>query len=358
MSCQVLPGSRSFAALKKGGVVPIRILRSDILAFSLALFGSLAIHLACANNSVSSTAKSPPGPSSEVISDKPEMTTEFNPERAFAHVKAQVEIGPRPAGSTGSEKARDYIVRELKSYGLKVTLEEFTPQTPHGKVKMKNIIAELPGESEATIIIASHYDTKYYKDFAFVGANDGGSSTGVLLEIARVMSAAKQKRRFTYQFVFFDGEEAFCEEWSECLDGNDNTYGSRHMVEQLRREKKLDRIKAMILLDMVGDKDLTLPRESASSAWLVQAIWSTAHELGYAKQFLNRSVSITDDHIPFLQAGIPAVDIIDFEYGEGPFDNRYWHTKDDTLDKISPKSLKIVGDVVLLSLPKIEAQIR
>lgn len=283
-------------------------------------------------------------------------TTSFDAERAFNHVKAQVAFGPRPAGSAAIEKTREYLVKELKGYGLNTTLDEFTDTTPHGKVKFKNVIAELPGESPNTIIISSHYDTKEFKEFKFVGANDGGSSTGILLEVARVMAADKQKRKFTYQFVFFDGEEAFCHEWSECLNGKDNTYGSRHYVEKLKKEKQTDRIKAMILLDMVGDKDLVVPREDNSSGWLVNAIWSTAREIGHSKHFPNQSQTMTDDHIAFLESGIPAVDLIDFDYGDA--NSTYWHTAADTLDKINPQSLKIVGDVVLLSLPKVEAQIR
>jgi len=348
---------------KEGTDLPIRhppsAIRHQAFILTLLLLAA-ALNLACANNSSSSASKAEGTPSATATAspDKPK-TTEFDAERAFAHVKAQVGFGPHPAGSPAIEKTRDYLVRELKSYGLKTTLDEFTPNTPRGKVKMKNVIAELPGETPDLIIISSHYDTKPYKEFTFVGANDGGSSTGALLEIARVMAGEKQKRRFTYQFVFFDGEEAFCAEWGECLNGQDHTYGSRHMVERLREEKQLSRVKAMILLDMIGDKDLTIPREQTSSGWLVQAIWGTAEELGYVKQFPRRPFTIgDDDHLPFLQAGIPAVDIIDFEYGEGPEDNRYWHTKDDTLDKLSPQSLKIVGDVLLLSLPKIEAQIR
>lgn len=268
-----------------------------------------------------------------------------------------VDHGPRPAGSAAIAKTRDYIVRELKSYGLKVTLDEFTPTTPIGKVGMKNVIAELPGKAPEVIILASHYDTKPFKNFSFVGANDGGSSTGALLEIARVLST-QGARPWTYQFVFFDGEEAFCEEWSECLDGKDNTYGSRHFVEQLRSARRVESVKAMILLDMIGDKDLTIPREQTSSGWLVDIIWGTAAENGHMKEFPSRTFSIgDDDHMPFLRAGISAVDIIDFEYGQGREDNRYWHTAEDTLDKISARSLKVVGDTLLLSLPKIEARI-
>lgn len=332
----------------------------------IAILLITASALACQNdaNATNSVAASSPTPVTDSIAtpDKVAKTTAFDAERAFNHVKTQVAFGPRPAGSAAIEKTRDYLVKELKSCGLNPVLDEFTETTPRGKVKFKNVIAELPGQSPNIIIIGSHYDTKEFKEFRFVGANDGGSSTGILLEIARVMAAENQngqKRKFTYQFVFFDGEEAFCQEWSECLDGNDHTYGSRHYAEKLKKEKKTDSTKAMILLDMVGDKDLTIPREESSSAWLVNAIWGTAQEIGYKKQFPSRTFMVgDDDHMPFLRTGIPAVDVIDFEYGDGEEDNRYWHTAEDTLDKISSQSLKIVGDVILLSLPRIEAQIR
>jgi hypothetical protein len=336
---------------------PHSVIRNSALSFAIAFT------FACANGSSPSKPTVENTPAQKAESDKAKMTTAFDGERAFNHVKTQVEFGPRPAGSAAIEKAREHIVRELNSYGLKTTLEEFTETTPRGKVKFKNIIAELPGERPDVIILASHYDTKPFKEFTFVGANDGGSSTGALLEIARVMASESQsggqKRKFTYWFVFFDGEEAFCREWSECLDGKDNTYGSRRMVNRLKKERQLDRVKAMILLDMIGDKDLTIPREESSSQWLVEAIWGTAQQLGHKKEFPSRPFSVgDDDHMPFLRAGVPAVDIIDFEYGSAPQENDYWHTEEDTLDKISARSLKIIGDVALLSLPKIEARIR
>lgn len=323
---------------------------------SSLLFVICVLSLACANSDVAS--KSAPAPTTSIAneSEQAKKTTDFNGERAFNHVKTQVEFGPRPAGSAALEKTREYLVKELKSYGLKVWLDEFTPTTPQGKVKMKNIIAELPGESPNFIAIASHYDTKPYKEFTFVGANDGGSSTGALLEIARVLAADTTKRKFTYQFVFFDGEEAFCAEWSDCLNGKDHTYGSSHMVERLRAAKQLEQIKALVLLDMIGDKDLRIPREQNSSSWLTKAIWETAQEAGYGKYFPSRETYTEDDHSRFLEAGVSAVDLIDFEYGGS--NNPYWHTKEDTLDKISAQSLKVVGDVVILSLPKIEALIR
>jgi len=328
-----------------------------------------ALLFACADDasSVKPSVETTPVLKPDAEKEDKTKTTAFDGERAFNHVKAQVELGARPAGSPAIEKTREHIVRELKGYGLKTTLDEFVENTPRGKVKFNNVVAELPGEGSDVIILASHYDTKPFKEFTFVGANDGGSSTGALLEIARVMAAESQpgnqdagrKRKYTYWFVFFDGEEAFCREWSECLNGNDHTYGSRHMVERLQKEKRLDRVKAMILLDMIGDRDLTVPREEGSSQWMVEAIWGTARQLGHTKEFPDRPFEVgDDDHMPFLRAGVPAVDVIDFEYGSSPGDNDYWHTKEDTLDKISPRSLKIVGDVILLSLPTIEAQIR
>jgi glutaminyl-peptide cyclotransferase len=276
-------------------------------------------------------------------------------DRAFEHVRKQVEIGPRPAGSAELGKARDYIVGELKSYGLNVSLDEFTPKTPVGERKMVNVTAELPGESSDVIILSSHYDTKLFKEFRFVGANDGGSSTGALLEMARVMAQSRQKPRFTYWFVFFDGEEAFCAEWDDCKnpDGPDNTYGSRHYVKQLKEKGELQRVRAMILLDMMGYKNLRLGRdEEMSTRWLIDEVWQTAGELGYSAQFVNEEEGVGgDDHEPFLKAGIQSLDIIQLSSYE------YWHQPEDTLDKISPQSLKTVADVVLASLPRIEQRL-
>jgi len=278
----------------------------------------------------------------------------FDGERAMEHVRKQVEFGPRPAGSAELEKTRGYLVSELKAVGLKVTTDEFHPTTPVGVRKMVNITAELPGTSTDVIIVSSHYDTKLFKEFRFVGANDGASSTGALLELARVMTAAKADRRFTYWFVFFDGEEAFCKEWDECSKPGapDNTYGSRRFVAQLQTRNELEKVRAMILMDLVGSKNPQFGRDDLSSTWLVDIIWRTAKELGHGAIFVDRPESIgSDDHEPFLKAGIDAIDIIQLgTYTE-------WHTAADTLDKISPRTLKIVGDVMLASLPKIEERL-
>ena len=171
-----------------------------------------------------------------------------------------------------------------------------------------------------------------------------------------MLAADPTPHKFTYQIVFLDGEEAFCREWSECLNGNDNTYGSRFMAGQLRKNNQAINIKAMILLDMIGDQNLAIPREENSSQWLVDAIWSTAREMGYQRNFVADTQWMTDDHLPFLKAGIPAVDLIDFDYGNES--ESFWHTAQDTLDKISPRSLQIVGEVVLRSLPRIAALAR
>ena len=318
---------------------------------------SLALFLAACSGSTTSNSGASATPAA-VASPSPQSSPArlaVDADRAFEHVRKQVEFGPRPAGSAELAKTRDYIVGELKSYGLNVTLDEFTPKTPVGNRKMVNVVAELPGESTDIIILSSHYDTKPFKDFNFVGANDGASSTAALLEIARVMAQNKQKPRLTYRFVFFDGEEAFCEEWDECKnpDGPDNTYGSRHYVQLLKEKNETNRVRALILLDMMGYKNLQLGRnEVLSTPWLINAVWDTAREMNYDKYFVDQIEHCDgDDHEPFLKAGIPSLDII--QLGTYP----YWHTAEDTLDKISPQSLKTVADVVLASLPQIEQRI-
>ena len=283
-----------------------------------------------------------------------ETRAAFDGERAFGHVRKMVEMGPRPAGSAELARTREYLSGELQAANLKVTTDEFTAQTPAGARRMVNLTAELAGESTDVIIVASHYDTKPVKEFRFVGANDGGSSTGALVEIARALAApGRRKPHFTYWFVFFDGEEAVCHGWAECTNAGapDNTYGSRRYVARLAERGETKRVRAMILLDMIGYTDLSIPRETLSTPWLVDTIWATARELGHAAQFTDEEHSVEDDHIPFLRAEIPVVDLI--QLGGYP----YWHTAGDTLDKISPRSLQIVGETVVASLPRIEQRL-
>lgn len=277
--------------------------------------------------------------------------TAFDGQRAMNHVRKQIEFGPRIPGSEQLAKTREYIIDTLKSSGLNVRTDEFTPSTPIGDKKMVNITAEIPGESKDVVIISSHYDTKLFTNMQFVGANDPGTSVGTLLEIGRVLAANQQKPKFTYWLVFFDGEEAFCEEWDQCSKPNapDNTYGSRHFVDQLRKNNELTRIRALILLDMMGYKNLELGRDSMSTRWLQDIVWSTAREIGYGKYFVDRPEGVGgDDHEPFLRAGIDALDMIQLS------GYPYWHRVDDTADKVSPQSMKVVGDTVLASLPRID----
>jgi hypothetical protein len=276
----------------------------------------------------------------------------FDGERAFAHVRRMVEIGARPAGSAELARTREYLTGELEAAGLKVSADEFTAETPAGARRMVNLTAELAGESADVIVVASHYDTKLFKEFRFVGANDGGSSTGALVEIARAL-AGRGKPRFTYRFVFLDGEEAVCAEWDQCKNAGapDNTYGSRRYVAELAARGETKRVRAMLLLDMVGYTNLAIPRETLSTPWLVDIIWATARELGHAAEFTDDEHRVEDDHVPFLRAGIPVVDVIQLN------GYPYWHTAGDTLDKISPRSLQIVGETVVASLPRIEQRL-
>ena len=280
----------------------------------------------------------------------PPVVAAFNGERAMDHVKKQIDFGPRPPDTPELAKTRAYIADELKSYGLKVSFDEFAVTTPRGEKKMTNIVGEIPGETKTLVLLASHYDTKFYKDMQFVGANDPAASVATLLEMARVLGSIKEKPKVTYRFVFFDGEEAFCEGWSDCSNpgGPDNTYGSRHYVALLRERDELPKTRALILLDMMGYKNLELGRDSSSTRWLQDIIWQTGRELGHSKVFLEREEGVGgDDHEPFLHAGVAAVDLIQLT------SYPHWHKADDTIDKVSAQSMKIVGETVLASLPKI-----
>ena len=274
----------------------------------------------------------------------------FGGETAFAHVRALVEIGPRPPGSPGAWNAQKYIMNELARRGVEVREQAFVAQTPLGPIGMINIIGVIPGRSDDILIVGTHYDTKLIEGFPFVGANDGGSGTAVLLEMARCL--ATRDNALTVWLVFFDGEEALVK-WTRA----DSLYGSRHMVDRLVTSGEIAKVKAMVLLDMVGDKHLSIEWETRSTPWLKEVIWATAKELEHEECFTKEPHRISDDHVPFLERGIPAVDIIDLHFGPDSRTNEYWHTPQDTLDKVSPASLKIIGDVVLESLPKIAEKV-
>ena len=270
----------------------------------------------------------------------PSKTSPFSEQRAGVDLQTLVGFGPRPAGSDAIVKARTYIIAELEKAGLKPQLDEFDARTPRGFRHMVNIHATRPGSKSSVIAITGHYDTKLFENIRFVGASDGGSSAAWQMEFARATPGLKLEN--TLEFIFFDGEEAVVE-WTD----DDSVYGSRRDVDRRVRDKNLNDLKAMILVDMIGDKNLNIKREGQSTRWLKDIIWGTAQSIGYGREFPNEEIEVSDDHIPYLKAGIPSVDLIDFDYPA-------WHTAEDTLDKVSAHSLKIVGDVVYFSLPEID----
>jgi Zn-dependent M28 family amino/carboxypeptidase len=267
----------------------------------------------------------------------------FESNRAWEHLRQLVSLGPRPAGSPGIEQSRAYIRKQLTAAGVPFVEQTWDAVTPRGAVRMVNLVATIPGTRNDRLIVAGHYDTKRFDDIRFVGANDGGSSAALLVELARVLKA--RKNALTMELLFLDGEEAVVQ-WQ----GDDRTYGSRHYVETARKDGSLRSLRAMILVDMVADRDLRLKRDLNSTPWLTDIIWDAARREKLGAYFSAESTQIEDDHLPFIQAGIPAVDLIDLEYPA-------WHTAGDTLDAVSARSLQIVGDVLLAALPTIEARL-
>ena len=268
----------------------------------------------------------------------------FDSSRAYEDLRRQVGFGPRPAGSAALAQCRQYIVSQLKAAGVTVREDAFQATTPLGPVRMVNVIGTIPGRRPDRIALATHYDTKRFDEFRFVGASDGASSTAAVLELARVL--AGRRGEYTIELLFFDGEEAVVDWYTN----NDNTYGSRHYVEAARKAGTLGGLKALLLLDMIGDRSLTIRRDANSTGWLTDIIWTSAARLGYGSFFLNEVTTIDDDHMPFVRAGVPAVDVIDLDYPA-------WHTAQDDLDRVSARSLQIVGDTVLDALPRVEQRL-
>ena len=318
--------------------------RSNLRTVLTALVAACALSLAACGHSSSPTggAQGTGAPQAATIpaAPAPESTGGFDGARAYKHVEQQVAIGPHPAGSDGIRRAQEYIIGQLKSFGCPVEEQDFhATSTPVGDVAMKNIVVKIPSANPNIILFGSHYDTKRIPNF--VGADDAGSSTGVLLELARLLCA--RKNAATIWLAFFDGEEDFNFNWTD----TDNTFGSRELAARLALSGDLPRVKAMILLDMVGPANPVFKRETNSTPWLTDILWSTAARLGYSRVFVNDRAEIDDDHIPFLKRNVPSVDVIDL-------DVPYWHTDRDTLDKIDPRTLAITGHVLIESLPELE----
>lgn len=262
----------------------------------------------------------------------------FDANRAMQYVKEIVAFGPRPIGSENHKKVEDYLLSHLK--GDEVENDVFTIETSEGKFPVHNIIAKFPGKRDGIIVIASHYDTNYWlRDINYVGANDGGSSSALLLEIANQLRG-KPNDGYSVWLLWDDAEESMKAQW----DDNESLYGVRRAAEKWQADGTLKKMQAFILEDMIGDADLNIDRDTDSTPWLQDFVYAAATRLGYQSFFFARTIPITDDHIPFVQRGVPSVDLIDLNYG---YNNVFWHTAQDTADKLSPNSLQIVGQVTL-----------
>ncbi len=269
----------------------------------------------------------------------------FSEASAYRFAEKAVSFGARPSGSPAHARLQGFIVERLRSFGCEVTEEVFSASTPSGPVPMKNILCRLKGSAgRSALVVSGHYDTKVMPGTHFVGANDAGSSTGLLLELARTL--ANQPRKRDVWIVFFDGEEAVGQ-WT----ATDSLYGSRHQSARWASSGFLGRIDALINVDMIGDRDLNILQDLNSSPALVSLVWKVAADLGYGRHFEQAQTAMEDDHMPFRRRGVEAIDLIDFEYG--PL-NRYWHTDKDTMDKLSPASFGVVGKVVIETLRRLD----
>jgi Zn-dependent M28 family amino/carboxypeptidase len=267
---------------------------------------------------------------------------DFSGASAFKYTQTAVAMGPRPSGSAANRQLQAYIRTQLRMLKCEVTEDPFVGKTPKGNIPMTNIIAKFPGKSGKAIMVTGHFDTKVFPGRHFVGANDGGSSTGLLLELARDVN--EMSHADDIYVVFFDGEEAV-NDWTE----TDSVYGSRHLAYKWKADGTLSHIIALINVDMIGDKSLGVLLDENSNQALRKLVWNTAADLGYKAYFLDAPEKMDDDHMPFVKLGVPALDIIDFDYDP-------WHKDSDTMDKLSPKSLEIIGTVVLESVHRLDRQ--
>ncbi|MGA2686555.1 MAG: M28 family peptidase [Candidatus Korobacteraceae bacterium] len=269
----------------------------------------------------------------------------INGNQVMQCVKEVVAFGPRPPGSAGHEKLEQYIVSKLK--GVDVEQDKFTAQTPAGQFPINNIIAKFSGKKDGIIVVAGHYDTNYPLPKTYVGANDGGSTTALLLALADHFRG-KQLDGYSVWLVWTDGEEAFVK-WTD----TDSLYGTRQLAHQWQQDGTAKKVRAFILVDMIGDDDLDIQRDTNSTPWLTDVVSQAATDLGYQSHFFQQTIAIEDDHIPFAKIGVPVVDLIDFDYG---YNNVFHHTPEDTIDKLSPQSLAITGDVVLRTIQLLNAR--
>ncbi|MGA9981272.1 MAG: M28 family peptidase [Candidatus Sulfotelmatobacter sp.] len=321
------------------------------LSLGLVLLSTLVwTHVACDHGKNSAQAqgdKAAPAAAADTALPTLSLPPDSGPppvidsERAMRYVKEIVAFGPRPLGSANHKKVEDYIAVHLK--GDTVEEDAFTADTPEGKFPVRNFIAKFPGTKDGIVVIASHYDTNYpLRNTAYVGANDGASSSGLLLEIANQLRG-KTLDGYSVWLVWDDAEEAIKPD-TELDFSKDSLYGIRHVAEKWEADGTLKKVKAFLLADMIGDADLDIDHDTNSTPWLESVVYEAATRLGYQSHFFARSLAMIDDHQPFTERHVPAADLIDFTYG---YDNVFWHTPQDTVDKLSPKSLEITGAVLL-----------
>jgi glutaminyl-peptide cyclotransferase len=307
-----------------------------------------AAALACGGShsgdaSQAAKAAAPPAPAPPAS-----QTGGFDGARAWTYLEKIVSFGPRPPATPNIRNEQAWLVSQLHSFGCQVSVDNFQAQTGVGKLAMQNIVAKIPGSDPGIVLLLSHYDTVRLP--GFVGADDGGSSTALLLEIAHDMCGKPSP--LTVWIAFLDGEEEQTDFQTEqqaqtVWTSDNNTFGSRELAASMELSGDLKKVKALLLADMIGDANLDITRETNSTPWLEQLVWSVAERLGYGQYFLSTSMSVTDDHTPFLSRHVPSADIIDFDYP-------YWHTTQDTLDKCSPHSLAVVGHVFLESIKALD----
>ncbi|HEY4741428.1 MAG TPA: M28 family peptidase [Candidatus Acidoferrales bacterium] len=322
------------------------------VAATLMTFGLLACGNGPAKSGATGSSEAPAQANATAAADTSgasdalpaDKTGGFDGARAYDYTSKIVAIGPRQPNTDGIQREQDFIRAELTKSGCTFDQDDFNSSTPIGSVPMKNIIAKIPGKTNDLILLLTHYDTKVQDNF--VGAVDGGSSTGLMLEMAQILCSKKEQPLGVW-IAFLDGEEAF-KEWSD----DDSVYGSRELAARMALSGDLKRIKAVILADMVGPKDLKIRRDSSSTGWLTDLVWSKADAFGYQNYFLNSSRPIEDDHGPFMKRHVAAVDIIDCCTEDFPA----WHTSDDTMDKVSARSLGMVGHVILATVDDLQSR--
>jgi glutaminyl-peptide cyclotransferase len=282
------------------------------------------------------------------------MASSVDGHKALQYIDDIIALGPRHPGTEGLERTRKYILSKLESFGLKPVRHDFVAMTPHpdlARVAMANITVDIEGPGDRWVLLGGHFDGKLLDGIDFKGANDGGSSTALLLEFARVLSLSSPP--CPIRIVFFDGEEALTK-WSDM----DSCYGSKNLAMELKKTGEVKKFAAAVIVDMVGDKRLRLQRETLSTGWVFNALEKTAKGLGYGSLFGRQPIPIEDDHVPLLTIGIPAANLIDLRYGPGYESNAYWHTEEDSPDKLSHKSIEMVGQIVLDTLPTLCSRTR